>query len=339
MKRKNLIRTLAIAGTLLTFSQESSAQFTTTSPGGTSPQYNQGFVGLNIPSGNSAAQQLHVVGKTRFDLGTVNGAGNGRMFLTRTSNINQECLISFGTGPFATATNTYDWAMGTYASGTANNDWIMAGWTPGRIFTVLQSNGNVGIGGSTTTGTNPLAKLSVNGDLLVSNSGTTGAVYLYHGSTQYSTASAPEIGWYNSGGLGLFHPSANIIAFSIASAEAMRIGNGTNPYVGISNTNPQYPLDVTGNIHTSANVLVNGKIGVGLLSPNALIDMNTTTGGLGFQLNVQNGVTWGYASKIYTDNSLTKAFSIANSNTVANPSQYDNFVVLTNGATAINYTD
>ncbi len=140
-------------------------QWLTTNPGGTVPLYNQANIGINLPLASTPAWPLHVVGKTRFDIGQTTGSGNGRFYLTRTSNVNTECLLSFGTGPFGTATNTYDWVMGTYANATANNDFILNSWNAGRVITMLHSNGYVGIGYSVT---NPIARLHVGGDVIAS---------------------------------------------------------------------------------------------------------------------------------------------------------------------------
>ena len=181
---------------------------------------------------------LQVVGKPRFDVASANtGSGGGRFYLDRPNNSQYECLLSFGTG----GTSTYDWVQGTAYFGTANSDYVFAGWTAGRVMTVLQTNGNMGIG---TTATAPSAKLHVGGDFLVTNTGTTGAAYIQHTASGYSTASAPEFTWYGSGNTttGLFHPAATSIGLASGGVEVMRVGNGTNPFVGIGITYPTQML-------------------------------------------------------------------------------------------------
>ncbi|HEV7230978.1 MAG TPA: hypothetical protein VGO45_06605 [Bacteroidia bacterium] len=234
MKKKSALKITTLSALLLAGSQIMNAQWAGTSPGGAAAQYNRANVGINIPTGSTAAWPLHVVGKTRFDIGQTNGAGNGRMYLTRTSSTNQECLLSFGTGPFATGTSSYDWVQGTYASSTANTDFVLAGWTAGRVMTVLQANGNMGLGAAT----NPLTKVQSGGDLLVSTATSAPAsAALIHSNTGYSAATNPDYTWYGDLTTGLFHPTAGkTIGFAINGTEAMRVAS--NGYVGVNITNP-----------------------------------------------------------------------------------------------------
>jgi hypothetical protein len=215
------------------------------------PWPTSGFVGIGIAV---PANILHVVGKPRFDIGSTTGSGGGRFFMSRPNNSQYECLLSFGTG----GTTTYDWVQGTPYTGLANSDYIMNGWTAGRVMTVLQSSGNVGIG-ATVAAEAPTAKFQVGGDLLVSNNSTTSAAYIQHTTSSYSNAAYPEFTWYGNTNNGLFHPAANVIAFSNNGAETMRIGSGTNPYVGIGITNPTQMLHMN-----NGAILLQGNVaGVG----------------------------------------------------------------------------
>ncbi len=214
-----------------------------------------GAVGIGI-STPAAGTILNVVGKPRFDVNTATGAGGGRFYLSRTNNTNYECLLSFGTG----GTSSYDWVLGTAYFGTANSDWVMAGSTAGRTMTILQNSGNVGIG-STATAEAPTAKLQVGGDFLVTNTGTTDAAYIQHTTSGNSTAASPDYTWYGSGNsnTGMFHPATGSLAFSGSGVEVMRVGNGSNPFVGIGITNPTQMLHMN-----NGAILLQGTVaGVG----------------------------------------------------------------------------
>jgi hypothetical protein len=254
MRNSNFVslskKVLALLPVLVFLSQNGFAQNVTTTPGnvtaGAVPyftttgsavvansaitQYNSSSLGIFTVT---PQQPLHVVGKARFDLST--GAGTiGRMYINRGSTTSQENLLQFTTGG---TTTTYDWIMGTVSN---SSDWYFGG-SVGRIFTAVASNGNVAIGNVA----NPQTRLQVAGDLLVSAATTSpqsAALIKYNSS--YSGATNPDYGWSGDAGAGLFHPSAKVIGFSVNNTEAMRIGNGTNPYIGIGNLSPQFPLDV-----------------------------------------------------------------------------------------------
>lgn len=67
----------------------------------------------------------------------------------------------------------------------------------------------------------------------------------------YSTASTPDYTWWNNDQVGIFHPASNVIGFSVAATEIMRI---TNANVGIGATSPASTLSVGG----SGNALWKG---------------------------------------------------------------------------------
>lgn len=193
---------------------------------------NTGNAGINTLT---PAQPLHVIGKTRFDV-SATGAGAGRFYLTRPASTNYECILSFGTN----GTSTYDWAMGTpFNASSASNDFIIAGWTPGRSFTILASNGNTSVGNIST----PLTKFHVGGNAIFSTSATSPASAAYiRGNAGYSSATTPDYTFWNNDQAGIFHPATNVIGFSTNGAENMRIHS--NGFVGIGATAPVEKLHV-----------------------------------------------------------------------------------------------
>jgi hypothetical protein len=243
--RSSIVITLATLG----LCSQAKLQAQSNSP--TWPSASPVGIGTATPAAGTVMQ---VVGKPRFDVGTI-GSGGGRFFFDRPNNTQYECLLSIGTG----GTSTYDWVLGTaYMGGPANSDYVLAGWTAGRVMTVMQSNGNMGIGSSAPS-LAPTAKLQVGGDFMVTNTGTTGAAYIQHIVSGNSIPGSPEFTWYGNTNTGMFHPAANILAFSNNGAEAMRIGNGTNPYIGIGITNPTQMLHMN-----NGAILLQGNVpGVG----------------------------------------------------------------------------
>ncbi|HXB42360.1 MAG TPA: hypothetical protein VNZ49_17610 [Bacteroidia bacterium] len=97
----------------------------------------------------------------------------------------------------------------------------------------VHSNGFVGIGITSPT----IAKFSVNGDGMFTNvTGTPTYAPYIKGSSNVTTAGAPDYTWYGDLTTGIFHPAASVIAFAKAGSETMRIHS--NGFVGIGQTNP-----------------------------------------------------------------------------------------------------
>jgi hypothetical protein len=243
-------------------------------------------IGTTTPASGTI---LNVLGKPLFSINTATGFGGGRFFLNRTNNSQYECLLSFSTG----GTSTYDWVQGTAYTGAVNSDYVLAGWTGGRVMTALQSNGYLGIG-SSAIALAPAARMVVGGDFLVSSATTTlGAAYIQHTGTQYSSFNNPEFTWYGDTKTGIFHPAANIIAFSQNNGtEAMRIGNGTNPYIGLGGiTNPIQMIHMN-----NGAILMQGNVpgvgGAGLL----------LGGTVGTQPNGQYGIQYETAAQASAPN-------------------------------------
>ncbi|GEM_PF-1380774 len=96
----------------------------------------------------------------------------------------------------------------------------------------IYTSGNVGIGIKA-----PWTRFHVQGNSLFSSLtdfGITSAAYI-RGVSGYSSAITPDYTWYNNDQTGLFHPSANTIAFTNGGTESMRIMKdaGGNISVGI----------------------------------------------------------------------------------------------------------
>ena len=224
----------------------------------------------------SPQQPFHIVGRTRIDLSTTNGA-TGRMYLTRGNNTNQEDLLLFTTN----GTATYDWAMGTYnGGGTANSDWVLSNWTVGHVLTASQSTGNIAIGTTNTAGNLPLAKLHVAGDVVVTTGAPPNSSAYIRSNFNYSGTGQPEYTWYGDLTTGMFHPAQKIIGFSVNNTEAMRIGNGTNAYVGIGGITPTQMLHMN-----NGAILLQGTV-PGLGGPQILFggsSSSATSGEVGIE--------------------------------------------------------
>lgn len=127
----------------------------------------------------------------------------------------------------------------------------------------IYPGGNTYIGSTAATG--PGVKLQVVGNSVFSSTTSTftSAPFL-RGMNTFSQANQPDFAWINNSGIaniGLFHPSANVIGFSINGTEKFRINslgkllNGNNSSAANS---PDYSWkndSTTGIYHPSANII------------------------------------------------------------------------------------
>lgn len=130
---------------------------------------------------------------------------------------------------------------------TNNTDWnIQMGARDGSINTkggasFAITSGNVGIGTAT-----PVAKLQIVGNTLVTthSSWPNSFAAMIRANNGVSTPTTPEYTWYNNDQCGIFHPAADVIGFSRAGVESMRIDANGN--VAIGTVTPLAKLTVQG---------------------------------------------------------------------------------------------
>ena len=128
----------------------------------------------------------------------------------------------------------------------------------------INQDGNIGISNAT-----PLARLSVSGNVLITNTGSSPASAAYiRGNSAFSSALTPDYTWWNNDQTGIFHPAGDVIAFTNWGVEKMRIHS--NGHVGINTQNP------------TAIFTVNGNVLIG--------DPATITLPVGYKLYVQTGI-------------------------------------------------
>ena len=155
--------------------------------------------------------------------------------------------------------------------------------TPANYFRFIASNnevlritGNGYIGVNTQT---PSEFLHVQGNVYATNQ---------HLGNSNDSAIIPSFSFKEDSNTGIFHASQDAIGFTTNGTEKMRITSIGN--VGIGNSNPVYPLDVTGNINASSNVYVGTRLGVGNTSPAYPLDV---TGNINASSNVYVGTKLG----------------------------------------------
>jgi hypothetical protein len=163
---------------------------------------------------------------------------------------------------------------------TSYSDFVFGTSVVGNPLTIKQ-NGNVLI----NTGTDAGYKLDVNGTARVSGDLRISAnIYISRSYAIETGAAFPSYSFNGNSGSGMFQAAANIIGFSTANTERMRIDATGN--VGIGTTSPSYKLDVNGETRIQGtNLLFNAGAQIGIFH-------NSTYAGSSFsiieQLSSQN---------------------------------------------------
>ena len=200
----------------------------------------------------------------------INGIGNGTVALANV-------VITGGIISNVSGLSTSSIANGTsnVSIATANGSVVVA--TAGTTAMTVDTSQNVGIGT-----TSPLTRLdvvngtsSIRGSALFnssSNAGTGSSAYI-RSANAFSSATTPDYAWWFNDQCGFFHPSTNVIGFSTAGTETMRIDSSGNLLVGLTTTDP---------IGVRVNGTFIGNPGNGLQtrgsSGNFKIGLNATSG-------------------------------------------------------------
>ncbi len=163
------------------------------------------------------------------------------------------------------------------SSGSVNYQFDAA-TTPGTYF-VCTTVGNCGTGSS------------------LSGSGTTGTIALFNGTQSIGNSKLTQTGSNVSvaGNLTVAPTvnSASTFVIQDATANPLFTANTTNGRIGIGNSSPNYPLDVTGNINSSTGLYVNGtkvcdSTGCGSIGGSGFYIQNGTSNQTNANFNIQS---------------------------------------------------
>lgn len=138
----------------------------------------------------------------------------------------------------------------------------------------LYSNGSISMGSIIQPP--PNAELQVIGNSVFSNSaGTTSSSAYIKGLNIFSTDSLPDYSWWGDTLTGIFHPASNILAFTNAGMETMRLSPANNLLIGSTSDNGDR-LQVAGALNTNPfDIYSNFTSGSGYSGINWLNDTNT----------------------------------------------------------------
>lgn len=113
-------------------------------------------------------------------------------------------------------------------------------------------NGTISMGGTAAIPWPSILQVAGNAIFSQTQGSITSAAYI-RGLNNYSTVTTPDYTWFNNDRTGIFHPSSDVIAFSINGAEKMRIDNGYNGRITIGGGAPYWngALTVNGSAYSS----------------------------------------------------------------------------------------
>ena len=252
-----------------------------------------GFLGINT---TSPATKLDVIGSTRTSqllVGSSTLSNTPYIISAQDSNITNSSQRIFAFGKSATPSNQFE--MIYRHIGDGSNNITSFAFNGNSNIVHINASGFVGIGKS-----NAQVALDIIGDvkstISMGTSNITACNMLINGITA-GTIIASNLVLANSN-----IATNNVSAYStITSCNILTSNLYTSDFLGIGNSNPQYPLDVTGNAYISSNLIVVGT--------STLCNVTTILGQTYFASNIGVGVSnpifpIQVAGKIYVSNQV-----------------------------------
>jgi hypothetical protein len=203
---------------------------------------------LNLQAGTGGVSVLTgTTGVVTVDSGTTGAINIGTNANAKTVTVGNgtgatSVVLNAGTGPINIGTNAIARTI-TVGNATGASALALNAGTGHIVMT-----GNVGLG------ITPTQKLHVSGNILSTGSIDAGTQFL---GQPADTATAPSFSFTGDTDVGMFRPTTDVIGFTTAGVERLRIAASGN--VGIGTSSPTQPLTVAGNIY------VNGADGEGLI--------------------------------------------------------------------------
>jgi hypothetical protein len=147
----------------------------------------------------------------------------------------------------------------------------------------LYSIGSISIGSIIQPPAN--IEMQVSGNSLFSNGGSITSAAFIQGSSMFSNSLKPDYSWWGNDSTGIFHPSLNVMAFSINGVEAMRFSAADNILVG-SQTDNGDRLQVTAGLNANTFDLYSNASAANIYSGKNYVNNSTTKAWA-----VENGAT------------------------------------------------